>query len=94
MYADEIMLTHNGVSGTFSACVFPPERVDPFSESDAVSGLLKMQFILRKTGEGAWNRETPPQIGDYAQTADAKKWRITDVVFFDDGYTIDARSVD
>ena len=42
MYADEVMIAHSGVSGTFKACVFPPERVDPFSEADATSGLLKM----------------------------------------------------
>jgi len=64
MYTDEVMVTHSNVSGTFKACAFPPERVDPFAEADATSGLLKVQFQIRKYGDGAWNFETPPQIGD------------------------------
>lgn len=94
MYTDEVMVSHSGVSGTFKACAFPPERVDPFSEADATSGLLKMQLQIRKFGDGAWNFETAPQIGDVVTTVDTKQWRITDVVYFDDCYTIEARSID
>ena len=48
------------VSGTFNACVYPPERVDPFVDADATSSLLKICLIIRKMGEGSWNLDTPP----------------------------------
>lgn len=94
MFTDNIMVTHDGVQSTICACVFPPDRVDPFSEADAETGMLKMQMVIRAKGEDAWNFETPPQIGDEVMTPDAKKWRMSDVVFFDDSYTIEARSAD
>jgi len=94
MFADEVMIKHDGVSNTVRACTFPPDRVDPFSEADAESSLLKLTMVIRARGCDAWNFDTPPQIGDYAMTVDGKQWKITDVVFFDDNYTIEARSVD
>ncbi len=94
MFTDEVMVTHQDVSSTVCACVFPPERVDPFSEADADSSLLKISLVIRARGDGAWNFDTPPQIGDTVVTVDTKKWRMTEVLFFDDSYSIEARSID
>ena len=78
--------------GSFSACVYPPERDEPFDGSDADTELRRLRLLITKRGIRAWNRETPPQTGDEILLENGSKWKVTDVDDMLNWYQMEARS--
>lgn len=80
------------VRGTYAACVFPAEKLDPFSEDAAQSKIYKRGVLIAKTGANAWNDREPPQIGDKL-TINGSAWAVASVdPFCDNHYTLEVRS--
>lgn len=76
----------------FTACVFPPEKEDPFAETDADTKVERLTLLVRKKGEHGWTRRTPPQTGDGVKTADGRNYRVSRVAETVNWYELEAKS--
>jgi hypothetical protein len=80
------------VDGCYSACVYPPEREQPFADFDADSSVRRFTFLLQKKGLGGWGDNRPPQIGDEVTLPDCSKWKVCQVESTVDWFEMGAKS--
>lgn len=61
------------------ACVFHQQDVDPFSDADATSDIKQVNVLVPYEGEGSWNFNFEPQIGDIVELPRGQKYKVSKV---------------
>jgi len=74
------------------ACVYPPQKEQPFSDTDADTAVEVLPLMVLKTGVDGWTLRSPPQIGDGIRLKCGSRWKVSSVTESDGWYQLEARS--
>lgn len=99
MFLDTVEMSgtrKNGVTfrTSMKACVFPPERCEPFSDTQEDSKLMRVSAYVRKAGRGhdGWGMAFAPQTGDTLRLTDGTDWKLCLVREAQDWYEVEGRN--
>lgn len=91
MFCDSITITGKrrtlNLSCDCTACVYPPEDVETFSDVDNESKIKRRKILILKSA-----LEIAPQTGDKIKLDDNTTWKVDNVDYIQDWYDLETRN--